>query len=323
MSSSAQAGRRGPRSQLAARRVGLTAPAAAAHPRQRFWRHRVRLLRHRNKPCHKQRRQRTPDFGNKGSSRALKTPSLFIAASPPPVRTHGGQPGRETLRAAPPSAAPGRAPSPPPPPEEVAGGGPAAPRVLIGGPEAAAGRLRARRRTARRGSGQGHAAEVPPVPSSPVRSGPHPAPTAKAWWRVNAAGARAALSLLSPCFSGAADPARRASGCGRRGGAVSAGRRGSGKREAPRSLPCSGFLTPCGPPACGGSRSLPAVATTGPGEERDLEAEEGGRVGSQPRCGRGRAAFVEGSRRFRNFPSNVWRWAERLPVEYLSIASFC
>lgn len=154
---------------------------------------------------------------------------------------------------------------------------------------------------ARRGSGQGHAGEVPPLPC-----GPHPAPTAKARWRVNAAGARAAFSRLPPRFSRAA--AFSLSPAAPRHGLRPPGRRPLGRAEWLAPGPARGFQA-CPRPAAGlrGPRSRLAAAAGGPGEERELGAEEGGRVGSQPRCGRGRAAFGKGSRRLGNFPGRVWR----------------
>ncbi|CAM9214231.1 unnamed protein product, partial [Bubo scandiacus] len=93
-------------------------------------------------------------------------------------------------------------------------------------------------------------------------------------WRVNAAGPRAAFSrLCCPSQRGCSPypprlrlrlPGRRPLGW-------------AGWRAAPPSLTPPGRFSPSSP--AGGSWGLPATATAGPREERDLRAAAGGRGG--------------------------------------------
>lgn len=222
-------------------------------------------------------------------------PDLFLAASSPPAPSHlraigQGNPADGSPR----SGAPGRAPSPAPPPprrRRCRARGAEGINRRPGGTDRVAAGVRGEGcglglGTGRLGAGAVRATPGRCLSSPPLLSGPHPAATAKARWRVNAAGAEPPSLPPLPPFQ---------RGCGRRGGAFSAGRRGSGEGEGKRLAlcPARGFW-PLPLPAGGGSRSFPALATGGPGEERDPGAEEEARVGSQTRCGRGRTAFATG-----------------------------
>lgn len=147
---------------------------------------------------------------------------------------------------------------------------------MCGAKAAGSARPRPRPRRARRGSGPG--------PRRGGASGPHPAPTAKARWRVNAAGGRRRLlPPLSPLQRG--PPPLKATV------ALSAGRRGSGRAGgAPRSLPRSGLLTPSSADRRGvPGVAIPAMATGGIGEERGRRGRGGRyRVGSLAKVREGR-----------------------------------
>lgn len=176
---------------------------------------------------------------NKGSSRALRTPSLFMAASPPPLPSHLGAAGKRN----PAGSSHLLCAQPCPLPALAGGGGWQRARSAEGinrrpeGSGPGVCRCAGRRLRGWRQSGHNYAGRVPPPLSSPVRTW-LPAATPEARWRVNAAGPRAYFSAFSaspglpPQLSAGAPQAAAAGRAPSR-----PGREARGRREAPRCDP--------------------------------------------------------------------------------------